>query len=255
MLVIQVVVTVSCKIAAAEEIDPEAKTFYEEGKAHFEAGRFEEALAAFNEAYNRTTEPKLLFNLGAAAEGMKDRERAKAYYQVYLEELPDAEDADEVRARIEKLSREPEATPTEAAVEAPTATEIAVALNTENIDPREYYETDKKAKKRGPVWPVAAIGVGGMVLAGGIITAILAKTNYDGLKITCSPDCTDDQVSTAKNPAIAADILFGVGAIATTAGIIGLVLSKKKRKESPTAMRILPSPMAGGGGMTVGGRF
>lgn len=220
--------------ASAANVEAKAKSFYEQGKAEFEAGRFEDAMAAFTEAYNLTAEPKLLFNLAACAEGMKDKERAKAYYQVYLEELPDAEDANDVRARIEKLSKEPTSEPVP--VTEPEAKPAAAPKPDESIDAAAFYNKPQEKKKHAPIWPAVTIGVGGMTLAAGMITAILAKTRYDGLESTCKPNCTDDQVSTAKAPAVAADVLFGVGGAAVITGVVGLVL-QRKHKEHKTARR------------------
>ena len=238
--------------AGADTLDPETRALYDTGTVHFEAERFEQALEVFTEVYNRTGEPKLLFNLGAAAEGMGDLERAEAYYRVYLEELPDAEDADAVRARIANLSEpqaaaselKPEKAPAEksgAASAEETPPEPPAALDAATVDAETYYQQEKKPKKRGPVWQTAVMGVGGMVLAGGMISAIMAKNRYDGLEVACKPDCTDEQLSSARGAAAAADVLFAVGGVAVTAGVVGFVLYKNKnRRRRGAALRVTP---------------
>ena len=252
--------------AVAEELDSETRALYDAGTEHFEAGRFEEALEAFTEVYNRTGEPKLLFNLGAAAEGMGDMERAEAYYKVYLEELPDAEDADAVRARIAHLSEpqstapelKPEKEPEEGPEAAPAEETSPATLNAAEVDAETYYKKEDKPKKRGPIWQTTAMGVGGMVLAGGMISAIMAKSRYDGLEVACKPNCTDEQVSSAKGAATAADVLFAVGGVAVTAGVIGFVLYKRKNREHRgAALRLTPmiSPDGAFVGAGAEGRF
>jgi tetratricopeptide (TPR) repeat protein len=238
----------------ADEADPKTKAFFDQGKTLFQAGRFEEALAAFTEAYNRTGEPKLLFNLAASAEGMGDRERAKAYYQVYLEELPDAEDAEEVKNRIERLSLPMAPAAQKPDVEPQAAEQTKVTSKTDNVDAKEYY-SKKEEKKKVPLWPPFTMGLGGMVLASGMITAILAKSKYDGLESTCKPNCSDDQIAPAKASAIAADVQFAVGGVAATAGIIGFFLLRKKYKENANGVEVKPQATVNGGGMVVEGSF
>jgi tetratricopeptide (TPR) repeat protein len=272
IIISQLVICTAVGIASAGETNPMAETLYNEGKTHFEAGQFEEAMTAFTQAYNLTGEPKLLFNLAATAERLKDLERAAAYYRVYLEELPDAEDAKEVRARIDRLSsaqkapnasEPPAAEPPAAeppssvtAKQAPEETAGPAAPTAPPPDPETYYKTEKEEKKRGPVWPAITVGAGGMMLVSGIITAILAKKKYDDLSDTCSPSCTDDKVSSAKGPAIATDVLLVTGGIAVTAGIIGLVLSKKKQKESRRqALQVFSGPVPNGAFVGAKGNF
>ncbi len=243
-------VCVSCSLYCINvSADDKAKEFYEEGKAHFQAGRFEEALNAFNEAYNLTLEPALLFNLGASAEAMGDRERAKAYYLVYLEESPDAPDEAEVRSRIEKLSQDPE--PPSSDTQETEETQ-QITTSTENVDASTYYASNQDKKKHATIWPSLMIGLGGMTLVGGMISAIVAKSRYDGLESSCKPNCTDNQVSDAKAPAVAADVLFVLGGIAATAGVVGLVITKKRsRKQSSIAIEVVPGAL----GLTLEGRF
>ncbi len=239
--------------AFADDADAENKAAFEKGRALYEEGRFQEAHDVFTEIYNRTGEPKLLFNLAASAEGMGDSERAKAYYQVYLEELPDAEDAAEVRERIKRLS-EPSApievkpSPTPEPVEKKPA-----VLDSENVDASTYYK--KEEKKKRPWWPVLTMGLGGMVLVGGTITAILAKSKYEGLESSCKPNCTDEQIHPAKASAVASDVQFALGGAAVTAGLVGFFLLRKKYKEHPKAAYVAPTAGSRGGGLVVGGMF
>ena len=191
---------------------------------------------------------------------MGDRERARAYYQVYLEELPDAEDAAEVRTRIEELSGAPAAETTEPPQDNVSETPVpapstAATSDLDSEDLRTYYQSRKDKKARRIVWPAAVMGAGGLLVAGGIIAAILAKTKYDDLSDTCSPNCTDGKVSSAKAPAVAADVMFITGGIAVTAGVVGLVLSKKKQRESKHALQVFSGPLPDGALIGAKGNF
>jgi tetratricopeptide (TPR) repeat protein len=244
------------------EIPPEAKQMYEEGKARFDAGAYEEAIVAFTKAYNATGEPNLLFNLAACAERLGDAERAIAYYRVYLEEVPDAEDADAVKARVKLLEtegipaqKEPEPAPEPAHEPAPEPEQVEKRLGPPppDVDPREYYA--KKPEKKRIIWPPVVIGLGGFVLAGGITTAILAKKEYTGLENSCKPNCSDDDIGTAKALAIASDVQIFTGGAAVIAGVVWLVIAKKQEKQAATAMWMVPIGYPGGGALTLQGRF
>jgi tetratricopeptide (TPR) repeat protein len=75
------------------------------GKSDFKAGSFKEAAAAFTEAYKHTRNPDILYNIGASYEKAGDTKEAIKHYQRYLNEHPDAKDADKVRSHIHRLQK------------------------------------------------------------------------------------------------------------------------------------------------------
>jgi len=72
------------KAEPSEQDLEQAKTRYEEGKRHFEAGAFDQALAAFTEAYNLSNKPDLLFNLAVCSEKLGQFDKAIAFYERYV---------------------------------------------------------------------------------------------------------------------------------------------------------------------------
>jgi len=247
---------------------------YEEGVAHFEAGRFDEALEAFTEAYNTSEKADLLYNLAVCCERLGHTDRAVAYYELYLEELPDAEDADSVRGRIEALSgggaaTEEEAAPgseaaqpgpepaeAEAEREAGADEEIEVVEEVEEIEEDLIVEEVPEPEDEGIFWPGAVVGVGALLLAGGTLTAILAYNEYTGLEETCSPDCTDDQVSSVRELAVASDVQLALGGAAAFAGIIWWAVEATADSERDiAALRVAPAPLGSAGGVVAEGRF
>jgi tetratricopeptide (TPR) repeat protein len=252
-LVLAICLTVTVTGSAAEE-NAEAKAAYQDGKAHYEAGRYQEAMDAFTKAYNLTSEPNLLFNLAAAAERLGENDRAIAYYEVYLEEIPNAPDADEVRANIERLKAGPppaseETSETETESPPPST---SPSPPPQDVDPESYYDLGPKPEEtKPPIWPKLTIGLGTMLVAGGVITSILAYNEYKGLKSTCKPDCTDEDISTAKGLALASDLQFGFGGATLVAGIVGLVLTNKKHKRESARLEVSPAER----GLGVQGRF
>jgi tetratricopeptide (TPR) repeat protein len=68
----------------------EAKARFAEGKAAYDLGHFDDALAAFEAAYTAKPLPGFLFNLGQCHFGLGHYERAVFFYERYLELLPSA---------------------------------------------------------------------------------------------------------------------------------------------------------------------
>jgi tetratricopeptide (TPR) repeat protein len=254
------VLTIPAVGRAQDDETTAAKEAYGEGKQLYAEGKYEEAIDKFTVTYNLTTEPNLLFNLAACAERMGDADRAIAYYEVYLEEVPDAEDAGEVRKRVERLRSGGTQTPAEALKPEKQAPPKEAQKKTpapkqgtpqKTVSAEEFYKTETEKDKEMPVWPPLTIGLGGMVLVGGVITAVLAHKEYKALEGSCklTSGCTDSDISKARGLAIGADVQFGVGVCMAAAGVIGLVLLKKKSTEDKSAVTIVP------GGMMVEGRF
>ncbi len=245
----------------AEDPMTRAKVLYAEGKVHFEAGRYQEAMDAFTESYNLSNEQNLLYNLGSSAERLGDTMRAIAYFELYLEEVPDAPDREEVEQRLAKLKNPPPRTvpPT------PSSAKPAVVATAPPVDESERPPTtDKDASPKPEVepeerevfWPGIPLAIGGLLLAGGTVTAISASQNYGKLESSCSPDCTEKEMSTSKNLALTTDVLYGAGAVAVVTGIIiWIVDSKRKEKARFRAISAAPTGMPGGGGLILEGRF
>ena len=148
----------------SEEDREKARDLFVVGKAHFQEERYEEAMKAFTESYNLSSEPNLLYNLGTTAERLGDTERAIAYYELYLEELPEAPDAEQVKMRVAALKAPPP--PADTSPPEPAAEEKAVqALPEEPVSAEEYYnlDGDEEDDKIKVFWPGVFIGIGGFL--------------------------------------------------------------------------------------------
>jgi tetratricopeptide (TPR) repeat protein len=106
-------------VAEAQELSSEeqqARAIFEAGRTAYEAGRFEQALRYFDESYELSQRPALLFNIASAADRLQMNERALASYRAYLEAVPDANNRELAESRIRFLERATTvATPAEAA--------------------------------------------------------------------------------------------------------------------------------------------
>jgi tetratricopeptide (TPR) repeat protein len=163
---------------AAAEADPAARAAFEQGAAAYEHGRFAEALAAFEHSYALSHHPKLLFNIGRAADGDGQAERAISAYDAYLLAYPSADNRDFVRSRLDKLRSaraEPAKGPRLEEPASPTSTPVAPLANPSATDlgvtgaPTTSADQARPWYKRSWVWVV-----GGVVTAGAITGIVLA---------------------------------------------------------------------------------
>ena len=91
----------------AEKLHNEALKYaqqaFDRGEVAYKEGRFGDAAVAFGEAYDQMPFPQFLYNRGASLEKAGETKQAIREYQRYLNEQPDAQDADRVSAHIEHL--------------------------------------------------------------------------------------------------------------------------------------------------------
>jgi len=79
------------------------------------------------------------------------------------------------------------------------------------------------------VLPWTLVGVGGAVLAGGIVTGVVAASKASDLEDDCPNHVCEDDLSQrdeAANTALVADILMGTGLVLAGAGVTWLILTK-----------------------------
>jgi len=120
-----------CAPASRGEDADKAREHYSVGLRAFDLGKYDEAIAAFEEAYRYKDAAGLLYNIAQAYRLSNRPEEALRYYRTYLERKPDAPNRAEAESKIERLAailEEPKAT-RPALVEAhpPPATAPALA--------------------------------------------------------------------------------------------------------------------------------
>jgi len=86
-----------------------ARRMEKAGKAAYRKGRFDDALIAFEAAYEADGKPRFLYNIARCHEKRGELAKAVGHYERYLEEAPDAEDREAVETQaaflIKKLQR------------------------------------------------------------------------------------------------------------------------------------------------------
>jgi tetratricopeptide (TPR) repeat protein len=95
---------------AAEEATPDkalndAKEDFETAQTFFVRGEYDTAASKFLEAYNKKPYPAFLFNVAVSYEKAKQLEKAKEYFERYLQDDPNASDAAQVRLRLDVIGK------------------------------------------------------------------------------------------------------------------------------------------------------
>ena len=90
---------------------PEAQRLYDVGATAYKEGRYEEALDAFERAYEKKPLPEFKYNQAASLEKLGRPYAAADRYSQYLAEKPNATDKQKVTDHVEKLRTEADKAP------------------------------------------------------------------------------------------------------------------------------------------------
>jgi tetratricopeptide (TPR) repeat protein len=91
-----------------EEAKAQARAHFKRGKAAFELGKFQEALQAYEAAYQTLPLPGFLFNIGQCYRNLDNYEKAIFSFRLYLRKLPEARNRAAVESLIEELEAKAE---------------------------------------------------------------------------------------------------------------------------------------------------
>jgi tetratricopeptide (TPR) repeat protein len=101
---VALVAAVSFASAARADDADKAREHYSIGLRAYDLGKYDEAIAEFEQAYRYKDAPGLLYNIGQAYRLSNRSEEAVRYYRTYLEKKPDAANAADVQAKIDRLT-------------------------------------------------------------------------------------------------------------------------------------------------------
>ena len=219
---------------------PAARERFEQGVAAYEAGRFGDAVQAFQEADRLAPSARLSFNIAKAYERMADDRRALAAYQDYLRRAPEATNRAEVEQIIERLerelqpatlaAREPSSTPPASSVLALAPAEPTVPLSAPPPTPE---------LTRGPRWWTWTLFGAAAVSLSASGAFELSRAQQDHQARSSQVQLEHQQSFEAmQSSQTAARVFLGVGAAAALAGGVSLYFDLKAREHSPDAVAL-----------------
>lgn len=147
------------------DLDEAARLTFQRAREAFDAGRYEDALVRFRQAYELSPRPTLLYNIAATLDRLRRDEETVVALRAYLDAVPNAPDRTEVEARIGVL----EASLAERR-ERDEAAAAAAAQAAAEREARDNPPPPPPEHESGGLHPAIAIAVGGAALvAGGLI--------------------------------------------------------------------------------------
>jgi tetratricopeptide (TPR) repeat protein len=122
LVVLAVLATAArAEVPAAGGDEKEARRLFQEAELSFNVGKFPEALASYQAAYEAKPLPGFLFNIAQCYRNMGDYERARFFFRRYLTLDPRTPNRRRVEALIEEMGRLVPQQPAEPAASAEAA--------------------------------------------------------------------------------------------------------------------------------------
>jgi tetratricopeptide (TPR) repeat protein len=229
--------------AISAEDDARARELFENGAMLYDEGRYEDAIAAWTEAWRLSGRALLLFNMANAAERVGRWEDAMELLSRYRAFAP-ADERDVLDRRIGNIERRLGDLP--APVAPPPAVVAPEPLPAAVVTRRPF-----------PVAPVLLFGASGAGLVTGTVFAFRALdaradadtlcTPHDGA--TWCPASAASALGVDRQSSLVADIALGVGLGALGGGVIALVVQPR------TSMQVGVGLREGAGVLTLAGRI
>jgi tetratricopeptide (TPR) repeat protein len=90
---------------ASKKAAASARTHYKKGMKAYDLGRFDEAVRAFEDAYDADPSAAYLFNIAQAYRRSGNDTKALELYKTYLRKSPDAADRESVESIIAEIEK------------------------------------------------------------------------------------------------------------------------------------------------------
>jgi hypothetical protein len=85
--------------------DEKARELFLQGRSAYDRGEYRDAWDHFHQAYMLSKRPQLLYNVGQAADRLRQDREAVSAFRLYLKKLPNAENRVEVENRLRALEQ------------------------------------------------------------------------------------------------------------------------------------------------------
>ncbi len=202
--------------SAAAQADPDtlARRHFESGVAYLVESDYDNALKAFEKAYELSKRPDLLLNIATVHERTSKLDLAIDALQRYLAVAPEGEQKDTVRLRLANLEKRKAEQDRQAAQ---AQTTVSGPRRPGPLD-GEPGIVDVRKHNRVPAY--IAFGAGGLALTGAIITGIMAQNEHSEVEDRCSPNCTQDDISSGKRLALVSTVLTGAAVVGAGVGLV-----------------------------------
>jgi tetratricopeptide (TPR) repeat protein len=232
--------------AWADDEDLRARELYRNGEQLYEEGLYEDAIVAWERAYDLSGRPLLLYNIANALERIGKWEEALRRINQYRA-FATEEERETLDRRMRAIERRLDEKNSQAKPEEPTPEADSSSSTTLILKPQ------RKAYSPAP-GPVALSITGGIGLTIGGVLAVMtqqARSEADALcrqtgETVLCPDTASDALNRDAQFSLGADLSLSLGAAALSTGIIFGVLDRQGLLRSKKG-QVLVIPGAGPG--------
>jgi hypothetical protein len=225
---------------AQSSSDELARRHFESGAAYLEESDYDNALQAFQKAYDLSKRPEILLNIATVHERKAELQPAVDSLTQFLSVAPPGDEhIDAVKLRIQNLQKRiaDAKANTTATPASPNGAAPAPAAPTAPAPPPAVPPEQSPAHgSRLPAF--IALGIGGAAVGGAVITGIIANADYHDAKSSCSPTCTDSDLSSGRTLALTSTILTGVAIVGVGVGVTLLLTSGPDPAQTSLAPRL-----------------
>ena len=219
--------------------DELARRHFDSGVAYLEESDYDNALKAFQKAYELSKRPEILLNVATVHERKSDLPSAVGALKGYLEAAPQGEHVETVKLRIQNLERRlqeqgagasPAATPA-SGEPGPTPPPPHVADQPAAPAPAPQPALQPPAKAEPNRLPAfISLGAGGVLAGASLATGLIATAKYNDAKDSCAHHCSDAQLSGSRAFAITSTVLTGAAVLGVGLGV-ALLLTERDSDE------------------------
>lgn len=226
--------------------DDRARAHFRLGREFYELGRFAQAAAEFQAAFELSGRAELLYNIYLAHRDAQNLGAAETALREFLLRNPDAPGHAQLSARLSALSEE------NAARNARAESEAAALAAAADAERRllENQEAMNDANRSRPIWPWFLVGGGVLLVGGGLALGAVSSSDASALRAECpvGNQCAPSVGLEARRGDIqarllVADVLWVGGALLTASGLV-LAFTLDDERSSPVTV----SPAISGSG-------
>jgi len=232
--------------------DTRARELWTRGNHLFEEGKYEEALAAFEESYGLSKRPGTLVALANTYELLGRLDAAITTLRQYQPDAP-PDEVEVIRKRISSLERRArrQGADSGATVPKPDPTPDSTSGQTPDQTPDptlgQVSESRPTAPRQRPLGAWIVTGAGGAVVAVGLGLGLAASATRGDIDARCGsyqgqtfcPIDVEPLIDRQRRLALGADIAVGVGLATAAAGVVWLLLGNDAAETQP-AISIAP---------------
>lgn len=199
---------------AQTSADDMARRHFESGAAYLEQAEYEDALREFEKSFELSGRPEVLLNVATVHERLGNLDAAIEALERYLALAPEGQHAETVTIRLQNLRQRRASQPEPEAAEAEPKPEAQPA-------PAERPEAPPEPEPASPSRLPSYIlfGVAGASAIGAVVTGVVSSSEHSSAEESCSPSCSDDELSTGRTMAWTSTVLTGVAVVAAGVGV------------------------------------